>query len=165
MPEIKYPPTEEQREAMIRQQGGKCAICSRRGVDLVADHDHDTGNMRGMLCYQCNSGIGMLGDSPYRLMMAANYIAPLMRGIRRFRGHAEVKRSLCEGSYAPPSRIGPITRGPGLFRCQTCDRSDVKVRKLGMYRHEAYYITLEHYRPGEEPRRRGPRFTVPELLG
>lgn len=50
-----------------------CAICQ---VDecLVGDHDHETGNARGVLCRNCNVGLGYLGHDPERLESAARYL-------------------------------------------------------------------------------------------
>ncbi|MHB8490618.1 MAG: endonuclease domain-containing protein [Solirubrobacteraceae bacterium] len=38
------------------------------------DHDHDTGRVRGLLCYSCNMGIGRLGDSEAGLLVAIEYL-------------------------------------------------------------------------------------------
>lgn len=46
-------------------QGGKCAICRRatgRSKRLAVDHDHQTGEVRGLLCSTCNKIIGFLRD-------------------------------------------------------------------------------------------------------
>jgi RNase P subunit RPR2 len=66
-------------EAMLVEQGGVCAICSRRPGDathgrLVVDHRHSTGEIRGLLCEACNSVLGLFGDSPVRLEVAADYL-------------------------------------------------------------------------------------------
>lgn len=45
------------RLALIRQQGGLCAVCERPfgdGVVACLDHDHGTGHIRGALCRACN---------------------------------------------------------------------------------------------------------------
>jgi len=48
------------------KQGGGCAICGSvlpGGTGRFhIDHDHKTGNMRGLLCFMCNSGLGMFKD-------------------------------------------------------------------------------------------------------
>lgn len=69
----------ERYEAMLTQQGGGCAICgvpqgSRRGERLAVDHCHHSGRVRGLLCANCNRGIGLLEDRPERLRRAAEYL-------------------------------------------------------------------------------------------
>src|SRR5882672_11603273 len=54
--------TEEEVNSIIESQGGLCKIC-QRPRKLQVDHDHTTGQIRGMLCGQCNKGIGLLGDT------------------------------------------------------------------------------------------------------
>lgn len=58
---------------MSDAQGGRCAIC-RRVEFLVVDHDHGTGEIRGLLCSQCNMGLGSFKDSVFSLLNAAEYI-------------------------------------------------------------------------------------------
>lgn len=60
-------------------QEGKCAICgcelgSSRYTKPAADHDHKTGKLRGILCTQCNTALGLMKDSPYRLESAIHYL-------------------------------------------------------------------------------------------
>lgn len=46
-------------------QNGLCAICLKKpDHDLRVDHDHETGKVRGLLCSNCNSGIGFLDEDP-----------------------------------------------------------------------------------------------------
>src|SRR5687768_14695899 len=56
----------DQYKQMEREQGFSCGCC--RTVlgegELYVDHCHDTGVVRGLLCQKCNSGIGLLGDTP-----------------------------------------------------------------------------------------------------
>lgn len=64
---------------MLAAQGGKCGIClasesGRPGWSMAVDHDHATGRIRGVLCYQCNTALGRLDDSPERLLAAAQYL-------------------------------------------------------------------------------------------
>jgi len=54
-----YGITSEDYNSIFLRQDKKCAIC-RREVDLVVDHDHDTGKVRGLLCRTCNSAIDLL---------------------------------------------------------------------------------------------------------
>jgi hypothetical protein len=48
--------------SMLNDQDGKCAICSRTmndyGKIFCVDHDHLTGEIRGLLCDPCNYGLG-----------------------------------------------------------------------------------------------------------
>lgn len=62
---------------LLERQGGVCAICgaAKRGDrNLVVDHDHDTGSVRGLLCGRCNMGIGLLDNSVEHLRAAADYL-------------------------------------------------------------------------------------------
>ena len=59
----RYGITAEQVDLMIRVQGGRCAICERAASKLQVDHDHVTGLVRGMLCFNCNAGLGQVSDS------------------------------------------------------------------------------------------------------
>lgn len=62
--------------AMLVQQGCRCKICRRlpfkRRLDV--DHDHATGKVRGLLCNNCNSGIGKFQDSVTLLQLASEYL-------------------------------------------------------------------------------------------
>ena len=55
-----------------------CEICgamqSSSGNRLSVDHDHDTGQVRGILCQACNVAIGLMCDNPDRLRLAVIYL-------------------------------------------------------------------------------------------
>lgn len=55
-------------------QEGKCLVCSRFSEILSIDHDHSTGEVRGLICNPCNAGIGLLQDDPSLLRKAADYL-------------------------------------------------------------------------------------------
>ena len=80
---------------MLEAQNGCCAICGdppgvtfgrlserregrrygrMRVPQLVVDHDHATGEVRGLLCVPCNGGIGLLRDNPEVLRSALKYL-------------------------------------------------------------------------------------------
>ena len=77
----RYGLNEEQFAAMVKAQHGVCAICSRppqkrKGTAILhVDHDHQTGKVRGLLCYECNWAMGKFNDSPALLFKAATYLA------------------------------------------------------------------------------------------
>lgn len=54
-------------------QGGACLICGKE-KRLVIDHNRQTGEMRGLLCYTHNTGLGMFQDDPTLLRKAADYL-------------------------------------------------------------------------------------------
>ena len=69
----KFNLTEEQYQQMLQNQHGHCAICPTT-EDLVVDHCHDTGKVRGLLCRKCNVALGMFADSKDKLEAALNYL-------------------------------------------------------------------------------------------
>lgn len=60
-------------DAMLLAQHGVCAICQVAPAAHV-DHDHQTDNVRGLLCFRCNAALGQLGDDPLVLRRAARYV-------------------------------------------------------------------------------------------
>lgn len=69
--------TVEQYREMLANQGGTCAICfqiNKSGRRLAVDHSHKTGEVRGLLCTNCNSAIGKLQDSSVIAYQAARYL-------------------------------------------------------------------------------------------
>jgi len=63
---------------LLEAQANSCAICniheSYRPNNLAVDHNHDTGEVRGLLCHHCNSALGLFQDSSDILLHAANYL-------------------------------------------------------------------------------------------
>jgi hypothetical protein len=79
----KYGITQEEYDSRLRAQCGVCAICKQsekckagngRTKQLSVDHDHETGDIRGLLCDLCNRALGMMGDDPDRLAAAVEYL-------------------------------------------------------------------------------------------
>ena len=67
-------------ESMFKGQGEVCAACGSndwshsRGKCPVVDHDHNTGDVRGILCHRCNVAIGLLRDDPRVARLLAEYL-------------------------------------------------------------------------------------------
>ncbi|WP_189176026.1 endonuclease VII domain-containing protein [Streptomyces lasiicapitis] len=68
-----YGLTAAERDEMIASQMGVCVICLNAPPAHV-DHCHETGRVRGVLCFNCNSAIGKLGDDPGTLSRAISYL-------------------------------------------------------------------------------------------
>jgi len=76
----KYGLTEEGFTELLVSQGGGCAICGTtepggRAQQFHVDHHHGTGTVRGILCTNCNSGLGQFKDDPSLLEAAVRYLS------------------------------------------------------------------------------------------
>lgn len=77
-----YGLTLEQFEGLLAEQGSRCAICHgtfvlegrREKMAPVVDHCHKTGFVRGLLCVDCNFGLGRFADDRKRLRRAVAYL-------------------------------------------------------------------------------------------
>lgn len=77
-----YGITLEEYEHMYQEQDGKCAACGNpettmmRGklMMLAVDHSHTTGEVRGLLCQNCNQALGRLQDDPERIRGLLKYL-------------------------------------------------------------------------------------------
>lgn len=70
-----YNMTLEEWDKMLAEQNGRCGICYKIMEPPCVDHNHKTGQVRGMLCHHCNRGIGFLGDNPTTIKRAVEYLA------------------------------------------------------------------------------------------
>lgn len=68
---------------MLEKQGGACRLCGKmetrngptgRVLPLSVDHDHKTGKVRGLLCSNCNHGLGSFMDDPEMIERAIVYL-------------------------------------------------------------------------------------------
>lgn len=70
--------SETQYNIMLKDQGNRCAICFKHEKTfsrlLAVDHNHETGIVRGILCNNCNTMIGMALESEDILLEAINYL-------------------------------------------------------------------------------------------
>jgi hypothetical protein len=69
-------------ERLIARQGGVCPICEA-AAPVAVDHDHVTGTVRGVLCGDCNTGMGQLRDDPWMLRRAIEYLTGGLLGLSR----------------------------------------------------------------------------------
>ncbi len=71
----KYGITRLEVDALLASQRFQCAICQNPiGLSSAFDHCHKSGKVRGILCRQCNSGLGMFRDDPIVLDSATRYL-------------------------------------------------------------------------------------------
>ncbi len=78
----RYGITKTDYDYLLNKQNKKCAICGatevlrkdKRNDSLYVDHCHSTGKIRGLLCNNCNSGLGMFKDKIENLKAAIEYL-------------------------------------------------------------------------------------------
>lgn len=58
---------------LVLQQDGRCAVCNRKSPRHL-DHDHRSGRVRGVLCFNCNGALGKIGDRIDVLSNAVDYL-------------------------------------------------------------------------------------------
>ena len=78
-----YNLSQEAYDAMLKAQGGRCAVCgttevgskSKNHQGFFVDHCHETGQVRGLLCHSCNVGLGNFQDNIGKLEAAIRYLS------------------------------------------------------------------------------------------
>lgn len=65
--------TKAERDELIASQGSVCCICLSAPAAHV-DHCHETGRVRGVLCFSCNAALGQFKDRPEVIRRAAAYV-------------------------------------------------------------------------------------------
>jgi len=80
-----YSITLEMYNKMLISQDNKCLICNKDSEllpkMLAVDHDHKTGKIRGLLCIQCNTGIGSFQDDSNLLKKAISYLEESIKDV------------------------------------------------------------------------------------
>ena len=70
--------TPEEYDDLLHSQDGRCALCGTHHTDLsrrlAVDHCHETLEIRGLLCFNCNAALGRLGDSPGAFARVMTYL-------------------------------------------------------------------------------------------
>jgi hypothetical protein len=61
-------------DKMVTNQSGRCKICGNNPETLHIDHCHETGQVRGLLCFNCNNGLGAFKDCVNTLQNALIYL-------------------------------------------------------------------------------------------
>ena len=71
-----YGITLDQYEQKLEEQNHKCCVCgdSEFARALAVDHDHASGDIRGLLCAKCNTSLGLMRECPVRLLNLIKYI-------------------------------------------------------------------------------------------
>lgn len=72
-----YGITEIQFEDLSKKQEGKCDICMKSlegPKNCHIDHNHETKEVRGLLCSSCNKALGLFKENPDTLQAAINYL-------------------------------------------------------------------------------------------
>jgi len=79
-----YGITPEEYKEKVKKQRNRCALCGNKETHkdhrsgkvrvLSVDHDHKTNKLRGLLCGNCNRGLGMFKDSIDLLLKAIKYL-------------------------------------------------------------------------------------------
>jgi hypothetical protein len=124
-----YKLTQRQLEELRAAQGDSCAICGEPQPQHL-DHDHDTGEIRQLLCQRCNQWLGLFRDEPTLLRAAADYV-------ERHRA----RQAAASASSSPPEAVsrpgtppvGSKRRPLGTRRTGLCSRGRelLAVREAG----------------------------------
>lgn len=85
--QTRYKITPQEYNLLLNKQEGKCAICknyetaihnfTKKNQKLAVDHCHTTNVVRGLLCMECNRGIGLFHDDISRLTNAIKYLTKI----------------------------------------------------------------------------------------
>lgn len=112
-----YGLTDAEYQALLAAQGGCCAICGgRRSYNLAVDHCHSTGEIRGLLCKQCNNRLlPTVKDDITLLERAVAYLTfPPARGVfgaaRIIPDHADddaLRKRTWKAGRARPAALDP----------------------------------------------------------
>ena len=98
----KYGITLAEYNVILKAQGGVCAICKKPSKrTLHVDHNHDTDEVRGLLCFRCNFGITWFKENAGTLLAASCY---LVDSPAKYGGSYPSDFAL--GDFGPSARIG-----------------------------------------------------------
>lgn len=130
--------TPEEWEIVYAFQQGVCYVCgepqppTKKGAKrLATDHDHDTGEVRGLLCSRCNPVLGKLENAFKRYGLSKVQGLTLLRVIFRLHEYLEsppARRALGKTVIGYPGRVGTIAHRKWV-RQTSGKPPDVKKRK------------------------------------
>jgi len=72
--DMDYEELENWYTAQFLRQQAHCAVCGKITEQLCIDHNHETNELRGLLCRDCNYGLGCFKDNPDFLYEAGDYL-------------------------------------------------------------------------------------------
>ena len=114
-------------DEVLKYQKGACAICqkklNKKGLPLIlsVDHDHTTGEVRGLLCWPCNKLIAIALDDANRLKRAGEYLQ--MPPVYIVNNGKSV--------FTAPGRVGSKKRNKLLAKMKTEGSNVEKKQKMG----------------------------------
>jgi len=111
----KYGLGNEDYEKILKEQGGVCKICGGKDTKkhLDVDHCHETGQIRGLLCGNCNRALGYAKDNPETLRAMANYLESTNRP--QVKGERPIRHCVDCGI--------PFPKGSSRRRCVSCKKT------------------------------------------
>jgi hypothetical protein len=121
---LKYGMSLDDFDTMLASQGNKCAICKsekHNSKNWMIDHDHETGEIRGILCHGCNIGLGGFRDNPDSLMSAVDYLNTVRnRNPIKMKGYYGSRKNRKRKKVLPQSPVGM------LVHCSTKSSTGLK---------------------------------------
>lgn len=75
---LKYGLSQDDFDAIRMSQFGLCLICQEEPEKLYVDHCHKTGEVRGLLCRECNSALGMMKENTAAIFRMVDYLEGLL---------------------------------------------------------------------------------------
>lgn len=127
--------------SILESQNKSCAICKTtdmsRYTKFFVDHDHSTGDVRGLLCNKCNYGLGAMSDSVQKIKMAISYLSrPL---VERFQYNKQTRRPISEASWqARRNAVLPIILAEQGDCCAICAKASCGRGRNG------YHVDHDH---------------------
>lgn len=73
----KFGISQKEYNKLLKEQNNVCVLCGRSEEldrNFAIDHCHNSGKIRGLLCFKCNTGLGSFGDSIELLLKAVEYL-------------------------------------------------------------------------------------------